>query len=592
MLTTHVHAQDGAVNQNNVVETPDIKAFPNPDVVFEYDRTVNMSDGLPLHINIYRPKAPGKYPVIITHGLYGKDVAWQTAQPYLDAWKKMTQKIPDLCKGSTCQFMRWEMPDPERWVPEGYIVIHADSRGSGKTSGYLDPLGSRETQDYKELIEWASTQNWSNGKVGLLGISYYAINQWQVAALKPKGLAAIIPWEGAVDAYRDIAYHGGIPSTQFVSLWYNKQILPNQHGNGQSTFVDAVVGGSAVGTAQPESYLLNSRTSMLEDMLSKPFDGSFYDQKTPDLSRIDIPVLSVGNWAGAGLHLRGNLDGYLGVSSKQKWLRMHSSDHFSPFYQEFKIQKDFFDRFLKDDVHAFNNQPNVTITVRDPVRGNKIRAEKNWPLEGTQFQKYYLSSGDLKLESNTSHRQTTVSYDALSNGVTFKLPSSKQYREFTGPLMAKLWVSSSTTDADLFLTVRLLDPTGKDITFEGSNAPAIPVTHGWLRLSHRELDREKSTTYQPIHLHTEKLAVQPNVPYPADIEIWPTSIVVPPNYTLALTIQGRDFSFPSQSDGPFQSTTPFMHLGRDAAEFKGKQTIYTGGKFDSYILLPFIPNKR
>jgi uncharacterized protein len=91
----------------------------------------------------------------------------------------LLRKLPDLKANSTLAFMRWEMPDPERWVPHGYVVIQADARGSGKTPGRLDPLSPRGTQDYKELIEWAASQPWSNGRVGLMGISYYAITQWQ-----------------------------------------------------------------------------------------------------------------------------------------------------------------------------------------------------------------------------------------------------------------------------------------------------------------------------------------------------------------------------------------------------------------------------
>ncbi|RMX03626.1 CocE/NonD family hydrolase [Corticibacter populi] len=568
--------------------------FPVDTVQFEYDATVTMSDGLPLHINVYRPKASGRYPVIITHGIYGKDVLWQTAPPYQAAWEKMSQKLPGLCDGSTCQFMRWEMPDPERWVPQGYVVIHADSRGAGKTPGYLDPLGARETQDYKELIEWAAQQPWSSGKVGLLGISYYAINQWQVAALQPKGLAAIIPWEGAFDAYRDMSYHGGIASTLFSKLWMNTQILPNQHGNGASPFVDAITGGPAAGAAIPETVLRGSASSLLKDMLAHPYDDAYYAQRTPRAERIVVPTLSAGNWSGAGLHLRGNLEAYQQIAAQQKWLRVHTGDHFSPFYapQSFAVQKAFFDRFLKGDETAFPDEPRVMLTIRDPKNGFRERAESAWPIERTEYQRWYLDANQLQLHQQLPQQGHSASYAARSDGLSFVMPAADTDREFTGPLMAHLWVSTSSADADFFLTLRLLDPTGRDVTFEGANAPAVPVTQGWLRLSQRAQDPARSLPYRPWHAHQAPQAVVPGDPYPIDVEIWPTSIVVPAGYRLVLTIQGQDFSFPHLTEGLFRGSAPFLHEDRDPTLYGGTNTILSGPQQASFLLLPFIPATR
>lgn len=569
-----------------------LRAFPQPCVRFEYNRGLTMSDGNTLRFNVFRPEAPGRYPVILTHGLYGKDIAWQTAEPYRAAWAKVVAKVPSLCSQSSCAFMRWEMPDPERWVPAGYVVIHADSRGSGKTAGYLDPLSPRETQDYKELIEWAAAQPWSNGKVGLLGISYHAINQWQVAALQPRGLAAIIPWEGSSDAYREQSFHGGIASTMFTRIWSQTQVYPNQHGQGETVFKDAVTGAPATGEPRPRAELDSSRTRLLETVLAHPFAGAYHEQRSPRLSRIEVPTLSVGNLAGAGLHLRGNIEGYLGIASTHKWLRLHSGDHFSEFYQQFELQKAFFDRFLKGDPSAFQHEAPVMVQVRDPVGGDRMRPESRWPLEGTRFERWYLEADALTLSPNPPTQARQTSYQALSEGLSFRLPPAPARREFTGPLMVRLWVSSSTRDADLFVTLRLLDPQGRDLSFEGANAPAVAVTQGWLRLSHRELDESRSTLARPFHPHLRAAPVEPGTPYPADIEIWPTSIVVPPGYTLALTVQGQDFSFAHLGTGLFRGSAPFMHEQRDPTLFAGQQTLHTGGDFDSYLVLPAIPAQR
>jgi hypothetical protein len=213
-------------------------------------------------------------------------------------------------------------------------------------------------------------------------------------------------------------------------------------------------------------------------------------------------------------------------------------------------------------------------------------------LEGTVFERWYLQADGQKLDKSRSPTASNAAYEARSDGLTFRLPSSNQAREFTGPLMAHLWVSSSTTDADLYVTLRLLDPSGKDVTFEGANAPAVPVAQGWLRLSHRQLDAAQSNPDRPMHVHREAATVEPNRPYVADVEIWPTSIVVPPGYTLALTIQGRDFAFPHIVNGVLRGSAPFMHEGSDSKVCGGRQILYTGGEYESYLLLPAIPADR
>ncbi len=181
---------------------------------FEKNVPIRVGDGQVLRANVFRPEGEGRFPVLMAHGSYGKDVHF--AHAFKPQWDKLNRIHPGLCdQGSSGRFLRWETVDPERWVPDGYAVVQVDSRGTGQSPGYLDPFSPREIQDYAECIEWAGQQPWSNGKVGLSGVSYYAIEQWLVAALRPRHLAAICPWEGASDFYRDVARHGGICSHGF-----------------------------------------------------------------------------------------------------------------------------------------------------------------------------------------------------------------------------------------------------------------------------------------------------------------------------------------------------------------------------------------
>jgi putative CocE/NonD family hydrolase len=174
----------------------------------EWNVPIPMDDGIVLRADVYRPVADGHYPVILSYGVYAKGLSFQEGYPM--QWEKMVTDHPEILQGSTNKYQNWETTDPERWVPHGYAVVRVDSRGAGWSPGLMDPNCPKEIDDLYQCIEWAGTQPWSNGKVGMLGISYYAFNQWKVATKHPPHLAAIIPWEGRTDNYRDAAYHGGI----------------------------------------------------------------------------------------------------------------------------------------------------------------------------------------------------------------------------------------------------------------------------------------------------------------------------------------------------------------------------------------------
>jgi predicted acyl esterase len=561
-------------------------------MIFEHNVQVTMTDGLNLRINVYRPDKPGRFPVVMLYGPYGKDTRDADAPPYQETWKKLIANSPLLCKTSSCRYIRWEAPDPECWIPDGYVIIHADSRGSNASPGFLASFSPRHTEDFSTLITWAAHQPWSNGKVGLLGISYYAINQWQVAARQPEGLAAIIPWEGAFDHYRDIANHGGIPSTEFQKTWSARQVAINQNGNGEAPYVDAQTGQKATGEALPPLLLKANRTSPGDILPSQPFDGAYYHERTPDPSRIQVPLLSVGNWGGQGLHGRGNVEGYLAAGSKLKWLRIHTGDHHAPFYAEdsLALQKRFFDRFLKGENNGWDNEPKISLAIRRPD-GISWRNETEWPLNGTQRERYHLDASNGQIGAGKVPSAAENSYQAMSDGITFKTAVFAEDTEFTGPVKLKLWVKSSTTDMDVFATLRLIDPDGHDVTFDGASEPHAPVSQGWLRVSHRAFDPDRSTEYRPYHPRLIAEGMVPGQLCEADVEIWPASIVAPKGYRLALTIQGKDWEQPGL-EAMFRGSGPFLHTERDPAIYGGTNTVATGEGQSSYLLLPRIPKNR
>jgi predicted acyl esterase len=561
-------------------------------MIVEHDVPVPMRDGLELRANVFRPAKTGLHPVILSVGPYGKDVPFSDG--YAQAWKKLKKLYPEVdSEGTSGKYLVWELPDPERWVPHGYVVIAVDTRGSGKSPGVLDVWSKQQVVDHHDCIEWAGTQPWSNGRVGLMGISFLAVNQWQVAALSPPHLAAIMPWEGFSDFYREMTHHGGILSNHFVNAaWWPNQILSVQHGNARSPHGLRVTGGSGPAEGLSEEVLHRNRASFMDQVMAHPFDDEWYSGRNADLSKISVPVLSAGNWGGLGLHLRGNIEGFLGAGSSQKWLELHGGTHYESFYKPrwIELQRQFFDRFLKGTQNGWERRKPVMLHVRHPDKF-EYREEAQWPLPGTQWTRWYLDAGDRSIHTDAAAGAAYAEYQATGDGVEFRTSTLSHEIEVTGPLSARLWVEASAQDADLFLTLRLYDPEGKEVTFEGASEAAVPVTQGWLRLSHRQLDPGKSTPYRPFHEHGSALPVEAGACYSVEVELWPTSIVVPAGYRLGLLVEGQDFSR-SPGREPRTGSGPFLHndpADRDVAKLAGSVRIHTGGRHDSSVLLPVIP---
>ena len=191
------------------------------DMQIEWDVAIAMDDGIILRADVFRPIGQGKHPVILSYGPYAKGLSFQ--EGYKGNWARLIEAVPEVLAGSTNKYQNWELVDPEKWVPEGYACLRIDSRGAGRSPGKLDVWSPREALDLYQCVEWAGTQSWSSGKVGINGISYYAMNQWTVGALRPPHLAALCIWEGSSDYYRELCRHGGILSDFFHS-WFPRQV--------------------------------------------------------------------------------------------------------------------------------------------------------------------------------------------------------------------------------------------------------------------------------------------------------------------------------------------------------------------------------
>ncbi len=323
-------------------------------LLVENDVPIPVRDGGTISSNVFRPATAGQFPVIITLGPYPKDIHFKEWNPA--AWEHMPERG---------EHMHWETVNPEWWVPQGYVVIRCDTRGTGKSPGRPRLLSRAEAEDFYDAVEWAGTQRWSSGRVAVMGISYFAMNAWRVAALQPPHLAAIVPWEGAVDLYRDANRHGGIYSSGFMKAW-----------GGHVRRYQADGGQADPAPMPPETYV------------------EMYERNNPDLAAIRVPLLSAGNWGGAGLHLRGNVEGYLGAGSQFKYLQMHVGDHVVPFYslEGRLVQLRFLEQFLRGVDTGITREPPIRLAIRHGGDRYRWRYESEWPIARTRWTEQWLDA--------------------------------------------------------------------------------------------------------------------------------------------------------------------------------------------------------
>jgi predicted acyl esterase len=550
------------------IQTPAVEAAYR--LLVDRDVDVPMRDGARLKADVIRPDDGGKFPAILNLGPYQKDKVWVP---------------PDTLEEKPNPLMNWETVNPEWWVPRGYACVRVDGRGSGKSGGQCEPWSLQEAIDFYDAIEWAAAQPWCNGKVGLSGISYYAINQWFVANLQPPSLKAIIPWEGFADIYRDALYHGGILSV-FMTNWFTAHLMHHMVGRASRQ--------------QPDGW----QTNMLHFWLRNNLDSGAFHGAQAQWDRITVPMLTVGNWTGFALHLRGNTEAYMRAASKHKKLRIHTGSHVHPFYTEEgrRDQQRFLDYWLKGIDNGVMDEPPVRLAIRKGRDEIEWRSEHEWPLARTRWTKLYfdLSKPDaaaLVRDNPAATSSRTYAASSLGSmgstsaassqvmgggikpgmGVSLETPPLPADLEVTGPLMANLWLSSATEDMDLFLTLRNFDADGNEVLETGQQGTPVPVAKGWLRVSHRELDPELTLPYRPYHAHRRRLYLRPGEIVEVQVEIWPTSMVFKKDHRIRLDVQPRD-GVGSQS---------YMHYHADYNT--GTNTIYAGGDKPSYLLLPAIP---
>jgi predicted acyl esterase len=505
-----------------------------------------------LAANVFKPARSGKFPVIVALvGPYGKDVgpdaySYSRYEYHMEAGIH----IGTICISEETAF---EGPDPAYWVARDYVVVNLDARGFFKSEGAKQLYTETHTQDYHEVIEWAGTQEWSNGNVGLNGVSYLAIAQWYTASTRPPHLKAIIPWEGWTDIYRDRHFPGGVPETDFLFDWL-RRTMPGELTDAQ-------------------------RAAMLD-----PVANQKEIEIAPQLEKIVVPALICASWSDHGLHTRGTLEGFKRIASQHKWLYTHGRAKWEQYYSDeaLKYQEKFFDYYLKGIDNGMLDTPRVRLEVRENRESYTVRYENEWPIERTDYRKLYLDVERGTLNFDEVGREGKVSYDSREGRAEFDLTFDGD-TELTGYMKLKLWVSpEDADDMDLIVAIRKFDTAGDEVYFYGTGMSAYVkglVARGWLRVSQRELDEKRSTPWQPFLTHRGERKLSPGEIVPVEIEILPSSTLFRKGERLRLVVQGKDLI----------QAPPWGRYGYRHLTNKGAHAIYAGGKYDSHLLVPVIP---
>lgn len=551
------------------------------------DVQIPTRDGSWLGADVFLPIGNGRSPVLMNMSVYGRafrigvvrtDDDFQASEEREDAWhENKREDIPLFFKWSETAFR----PNATAWVPRGYVMIRVDHRGIGNTPGDVNPYSKQEALDYYDAIEWAAKQSWSDGNVATFGASFHATNQFNVAGLQPPSLKAIAPLACDADAYRDLSYPGGIYLEKYRKYWWD--VLVGNQRNPKSGAVDFLGG-----------------------FKRHPWDDEYYHGQglmSADFSKINIPVMvsvSQGEW----IHGRAGFEAFREVHSPAKHLLVWDAFYIPSMIEENDADlRTFFDLHLKG-IKPAQAQPPVRIMMRTGDREFKWRDEADWPVPRTHYSVFYLDTeaSNLvgRLDSVEPKSQSFIEYSADTEptnhnnapmAVFESAPFDKDV-DFAGHFKATLWVTSTSSDADVYVAIRVLDGerevpyrTIEPATFQGEargKRALPPLTSGVLKASRRATDPVRSTPERPWHTHLEKdvQPLIPNEPVQIEVELLAVAGRISAGWRLRLEV--------SPIEGP--GAMPGFDRAYDETYHRGAvNRVLTGGTHASSIAIPTVP---
>ncbi|KAJ0299120.1 hypothetical protein COL516b_009372 [Colletotrichum fioriniae] len=553
------------------------------DILFERDVPVTLRDGVTTYTDIFRPMTTNAtVPSIIAWSPYGKEIGGQ--------WLDDVEGRSGVNLSSVSELQKFEGPDPAYWVCKGYSILNPDNRGAYSSEGNITYWGRQLGEDGYDFVEWAAEQAWSSGKVAFSGNSWLAVSQWFIAAEHPPHLTAIAPWEGLTDLYRDTAVKGGIPAPGFQE--------------------------SILTTFAGKEFVEDVPRMLLSEGLITPY----WQDKIASLEKIKVPAYIVASYTNL-LHTHGSFEAFRRIASEEKWLRVHNTQEWTDYSTSEHVAdlQKFFDHYLKGEDNGWQSTPRVRLAVLDPGSEDTLdRVVADWPVPGLQSKTLYLQPNSSLGESSLPD-EATLSYNSSStSGITlnFQIPETM---ELTGYSKLRLWVSSpDATDMDISISVQKLSSNGTIFPSTGSESSSTIGPTGALRVSHRELDTNRSTDLEPLILHTSEKLLSPGEIVPVDIPLWPVALRFHAGELLSLNVAPASIA-PAQADigfgtaiipvpsteGTFEpgQNVPLIELGggmdsnpafvneqrveTPVSRNKGLHFIHVGGKYDSLLLFPF-----
>jgi putative CocE/NonD family hydrolase len=570
---------------------------------FDYGKKVEknlfaeMRDGTRLAVDVYRPDAPGRYPALLSITMYSKDV-------------EDVQYLGRQIGRFNLEYSMVEAGDSEFWTRRGYAHVIADVRGTGNSDGaYQGVLSEQEAQDAYDLVEWVASQEWCDGNVGTVGLSYLAINQYFTAAQQPPHLKAIFPHDGPADMYRDTFYHGGIPA---VIPWFLQRAIAarNTVSFAKSNYdedelrkrVDELVSDEATSFGKSALVLSTLRSPpetrpIIFDALVHPEDGPYWRAISPAevMHKIDVPT-----YLGAEMHGQ-STPVYLGgthwgweriLAPKKLAFPPHTTGgNHRPFYQFHDEMLRWYDYWLKGIDNGVMDEPAVKVWVRGR---EEYRYADEWPiLSDIDWTHAYLRSGGrLTVGEPPEDHEGVAQFDyepilpAIGGQPLDPPPQHLSYVtepferdvEVVGPLALYLQATLSADNGDFIISVRDVNPDGTE----------VPLTRGWLRASHREIDIDRSVVWKPFHPHTNPSPLIPNQRYEFAIELRPLANLFKQGHSLKLEIWPCDYPNPDPAAYDWTQFWGFIHHIP-----YGKQVSYQvhhDAETPSYLLLPVMRN--
>ena len=540
--------------------------YPLPDdVVAERDVMIPTSLGPRLAANVFRPSSGGPWPVVMCCTTYGKDLH---PLDYTLAGRGPANRSIGLDMGDmrVSEATPFEAADPGYWVPHGFVVVHVDALGSGKSEG--EPalgLGDAVVDAFCDAIGWAADQEWSNGKVGLNGVSYLAAVQWRIAARRPRGLAAIVPWEGFTDVLSDVVCHGGIPETAFFPWWMSgeKSSSPADDGGPYFSCERPVVepGPFAAFVGLPLGVTPNRADFPVPEV---------------DFGSIEVPLLTCASWSAQGLHSRGAMNGFVRSASRHKHLYTHGRHEWtvSNSIDALEHQRRFYERHLLGrDVQL----PIVRLEVRRSLEEYDVRLEDEFPPTSAVVTSWYLDAASGALVSERPGETSSMSYDSQSadDRLVFRRQFSED-TEISGPMALQCFMSiESGFDLDLFVGVRKFGADGHEVEFWNRLSRHDIVTRGWLRASRRPDPAEVVDSLAPSVDLGHETPVIPGEVMELTVEILPSSTFFEAGSSLVLELRGRDI-------------TELPNFQHHRIFNCGRHTLHLGPSHPSRLLVPLV----